>query len=133
MIEKFDKDCTNTANILAEHLKFYSRKQRQDETLDQFITYLRILCSSCEFLNAEEMLRDQFALNIRDPRAKDKLIMEAQNNPRLRTFNSAVSKVKTCDSLNVRKDEEEMDSADKEEALQLLWTNTLAQTVSSVW
>ena len=55
------------------------------------------------------MLRDQFPLNIRDPRAKDKLIMEAQNNPRLLTFDRAVSIVKTCDSLNVRKDEEEME------------------------
>ena len=32
VIEKFDKDCTNTANILAERQKFYSRKQRKDET-----------------------------------------------------------------------------------------------------
>ena len=102
VIEKFDKDCTNTSNILAEHQKFYSRKQRKDETLDRFIIDLRILCSSCEFQNAEDVIRDQFALNIRDPRAKDKLIMEAQNNPRLLTFDREVSKVKTCDSLNVR-------------------------------
>ena len=80
VLEKFDTDCKETCNILAERKKFYQRKQKKGETYDQFIMDLRILASTCEFTNTEEMLRDQFVLNLNNDRAKEKLITEAQNN-----------------------------------------------------
>lgn len=66
MIEKFENDCKSTLNILAERNKFYCRKQKINETTDQYVTELRILCNTCNFSNVDEVLRDQFALNIKN-------------------------------------------------------------------
>ena len=70
VLEKFDNDCKSTVNILTERSLFYSRKQRADETVEQYVTELRKLCCECEFSNSDEALRDQFSLNIRNQKAK---------------------------------------------------------------
>ena len=65
---------------------------------------LKILASTCEFLNTDEALRDQFALNIRDVKAKERLYVEAQDNYRSLTFNKAVSIVKSYELLKFNRD-----------------------------
>ena len=107
VIQKFDMDCKSSINILSERNKFYSRKQKREETTDQYVTELRILASTCEFLNTDEALRDQFALNIRDVKAKERLYVEAQDNYRSLTFNKAVSIVKSYELLKFNRDPRE--------------------------
>lgn len=96
VIEKFNNDCISTINIMAERHGFYSRKQREDETYDQYVTQLRILSSTCEFLSPDEMLRDQFILNIRCNKTKESLINEAQGDHRKLTFDKAISIAKAA-------------------------------------
>ena len=65
------------------------------------------MASTCEFLNTDEALRDQFALNIRDVKAKERLYVEAQDNYRSLTFNKAVSIVKSYELLKFNRDPSE--------------------------
>ena len=99
VLEKFDNDCKSTVNILTERSLFYSRKQRADETVEQYVTELRKLFCECEFSNSDEALRDQFSLNIRNQKAKERLFLEAQSNHRSLTFDKAISIVKVHESL----------------------------------
>lgn len=107
VIKKFDNDCKNSSNILAERNKFYQRKQKKNEPYDQYVTDLRVLCSTCEFTNPEEVLRDQFALNINNDRAKERLMNEAHRDHRSLTFDRAVMIVKAYESLKIGKVEDE--------------------------
>ena len=109
ILEKFDNDCKETCNILAERKKFYHRKQKKGETYDQYIMDLRILASSCEFANNEEMLRDQFVLNINNERAKERLLTEAQTNYHRLTFEKAISIARMYEALKSQDDETEME------------------------
>ena len=99
VLEKFDCDCKSSINVLAERHNFYSRRQSETETIDQYVTDLRILASSCEFQNNDETLRDQFALNIRSVAARERLFVEAQENHKSLSFGKAISIVKSYESL----------------------------------
>lgn len=105
VIEKFDLDCQQSTNILTERYKFFKRKQRSDENCDQFVTALRILCSTCEFANANEALRDQFVFKIKDSRARDKLLDQAQVDAKALTFEKCIATVKTMEVSQQHKDE----------------------------
>ena len=66
---------------------------------DHYVTELRKLVSTCEFSNPEEILRDQVALNIKDKKGKERLMIEAQTNYRLLTLNKDVAIVKSYEAL----------------------------------
>ena len=42
---------------------FYERKQSSGETIDEWITQLRLIATDCEFHNQDEMIRDMIMLN----------------------------------------------------------------------
>ena len=102
VIEKFDQDCTTTINILAERHAFFNRRQRADETYDQYVTALRTLSATCDFANTDETLRDQFTLNIRRVKVKERLLNEAQVNYKDLTFNRALMIAKSAETLYER-------------------------------
>lgn len=93
IITKFDEDCLKTTNVLCERCTFLSRKQLPNESCDQFVTALRKLISSCNYDKPEEVLRDQFVLNIHSKKIQEKLFDKAQNSQL--TFDLAVQLAKT--------------------------------------
>lgn len=112
VIEKFDDDCSAKTNVISERYKFLKRKQQPNESCDQFVTQLRTLVSSCEYINPEEALRDQFVLQIRDPKCREKLLDQAQINATSLTFERAINLVKNFESTN--KQHQEMNDAAEE-------------------
>ena len=102
VLQKFDSDCKSTINILVERHKFYSRKQRINETCEQFVTDLRNLNKSCEFLNPDEVLRDQFTLNVKNVKVKERLIAEATINYKELSFDKAIAIVKAYEAINIQ-------------------------------
>jgi len=105
VIDKFDADCKTTVNVLIERKKFFARKQANNETTDQYITELRMLCSSCDFPNPDETLRDQFVLNLKEDKARERLIEQAQENHRSLTFDKAIAIVKNYETSISHKEE----------------------------
>ena len=103
VVDKFQAHCSEKTNVIAERYVFLNRKQKPDETIDDFTTDLKNLCLSCEYTNPNEMLRDQFVLQIYDDGAREKLLDQAQSNASTLTFEKAVSLVKNYETTKRQK------------------------------
>ncbi|XP_074028318.1 uncharacterized protein [Leptinotarsa decemlineata] len=77
VLGKFDNYCNPLRNLVYEHFKFFKRDQQPGESVDQFVTALRQLSSSCEFKEKDVLIRDRIVLGIRDPRIQEKLLQTA--------------------------------------------------------
>lgn len=102
VIKKFDQDCAERTNVIAERFKFLRRKQGDSETCDQFATALRTLVLSCEYEKPEEALRDQFVLNVHHEKAREKLLDAAQKNAKELTFQKAINLVKNFEATRAQ-------------------------------
>ena len=94
VLSKFDDDCNMKTNVISERYKFLTRRQLPGESCDNFVTQLRSLCASCEYANPEEALRDQFVLQLRNERHREKLLHQAQIDSNTLTFAKSISMVK---------------------------------------
>ena len=94
VIENFDKECSPKSNVIMERYKFLKRKQESTETCDQFVTQLRVLVKTCDYGNSEEMVRDQFILNLYDDKAREKLLDHVQMGTTPMSLEKAVNFVK---------------------------------------
>ena len=64
-------------NTLYERYKFWETKQKEGETVDQFITDLKTRAKSCEFgEQTESMIRDRLVFGVSDIRLKERLLRE---------------------------------------------------------
>ncbi|KAJ8913347.1 hypothetical protein NQ315_008737 [Exocentrus adspersus] len=77
VLEMFDQYCNPAKNLVYEHYKFFKRDQLQTETVDEFVTALRQLSSTCEFKETDVLIRDRLILGIRDPRIQERLLQES--------------------------------------------------------
>ena len=102
VIEKFDEDYEEKTNEIIERNKFLSRKQNTKESCDQFATALRSLIISCNYENAQAVLRDQFLIQLSDKKLKEKLLEEAQRNSKL-SFQQALNMAKQFEITEQRK------------------------------
>ncbi|XP_066938885.1 uncharacterized protein [Macrobrachium rosenbergii] len=113
VLKKFDVECSPRSNIIMERYKFLKRKQESNESCDQFITQLRILCKTCNYDNEEEMIRDQFILNLHDDKAREKLLDHVQMDTKPMTLERAVNFVKNYEMRVQQK--QQMTSSNTEE------------------
>lgn len=59
LLQKFEDYFKPKRNITYERYKFFTRKQQQHETVDQFVTVLKKLASTCEFGNLKnDLIKD---------------------------------------------------------------------------
>ena len=77
VLAKFNSYCNPTKNLVYEHFKFFKREQLPGETIDQFVTALRQLASTCEFKEKDVLIRDRIVLGVRDARIQEKLLQNA--------------------------------------------------------
>ena len=62
--EAFEKYIKPRRNVIYERYVFYNRAQGSTEPIDNFVTDLKKLVKTCEFVNEEEMIRDRIVLGI---------------------------------------------------------------------
>jgi len=75
VLKKFDSYFLPEVNETYERHTFFLREQKPDETVDQYVTDLRDLSSSCNFGNlTDNLIRDRIILGIRDRAIKDRLL-----------------------------------------------------------
>ena len=63
------KECDHS-----EKAFFYERKQSSGETIDEWITQLRLIATYCEFHNQDEMIRDMIVLNSVNKKVQERLL-----------------------------------------------------------
>jgi len=77
VVQKFEDYCEPQKNIIYERFKFYKCVQKPEQTFDQFLTELKCLASSCEFVNLDEMIRDRVVMGISNVPMQERLIRES--------------------------------------------------------
>lgn len=77
IILEFEKYCEPHKNIVFERFKFFSCNQVEGQSIDSYVTSLKLLASSCEFENqTESLIRDRIVLGLRDSLLQERLLRE---------------------------------------------------------
>ena len=77
--EKFDSYFVKRRNVIFERAKFNRRCQKQDESVDSFITALHGLAEKCNFGTLrEELIRDRLVVGLSDSTLSEKLQLDAE-------------------------------------------------------
>ena len=78
IIKKFDKYFIPKRNITFERFKLMSRKQKVNETTDEYLTVLHNLAANCNYGGLkEEITLDVFILGIHDRKIQEQLLKQA--------------------------------------------------------
>ncbi|KAL0839884.1 hypothetical protein ABMA28_016507 [Loxostege sticticalis] len=98
VLKKFDSYFGTKPNITVSRYKFFSRNQEDGESIDQYVTALRLLSKQCEFANLQEsLLRDRIVCGIINNTVRDRL---------LRTEELTLSKaIQICQAAEISKEE----------------------------
>ena len=77
VIAKFETYCEPLKNITFERYKFLSRKQQHGESIDEYITALKLLASSCEYNQMQDsMVKDALVLGVTNSQLREALLRE---------------------------------------------------------
>ena len=77
VINKFKDYCTPRKNVVHERFLFWRLSQQPGESIDTFVTTLRLRAASCEFDNqTESMIRDRIVLGCPDRQLQERLLRE---------------------------------------------------------
>ena len=76
--QKFNEYCTPRKNVVHERFLFWKLTQQIGESIDTFVTTLRLRAASCEFgIQTESMIRDRVVLGCPDRQVQERLLREA--------------------------------------------------------
>ena len=91
----FREYCSPQKNVTYERHKFNIRNQTENESIDQYVTELRTLASTCKFENLKDgLIRDRVIWGIRNQALKERLLREASL-----TLKSAVNICRAAEAL----------------------------------
>ncbi len=77
LIEKFEDYCIPKQNTTMQRYKFNKRVQGDAESVDQYITELRLLAKNCSFGKLqEELIRDRIICGVKSERLQARLLRE---------------------------------------------------------
>jgi len=79
VMDKFKERCQPLKNITYDRHVFFTRKQREEETFDEFVTDLKNKASVCEFENLKDgLIRDQIICGIRANDVRKSLLKQSK-------------------------------------------------------
>ncbi len=70
----FETHCAPNKNVAIQRKLFYERKQSSGETIDEWITQLRLIATDCEFHDQDEMIRNMIVLNSMNKKVQERLL-----------------------------------------------------------
>ncbi|XP_055997848.1 uncharacterized protein K02A2.6-like [Ostrea edulis] len=77
LFTKFKEYCAPRENITVWRHRFHTRQQGKTETIDQYVTDLRVIAKNCKFGALEEdMLRDRIVCGVNSERVKERLLRD---------------------------------------------------------
>ncbi|XP_028411114.1 uncharacterized protein K02A2.6-like [Dendronephthya gigantea] len=79
IMEKFDRYAVGETNETYERFIFTRKKQKEDETIDEYVAELRTLAQTCNFCTClcDSLLRDRVVLGINDANTRKRLLRQA--------------------------------------------------------
>ena len=77
LLTRFEAYCTPRCNVTYQRFQFNSRKQREGETVDSYVTELRKLASSCQFGELRDsLIKDQLVLGVKEDSMRSRLLRQ---------------------------------------------------------
>ena len=77
LFQKFRDHCSPKKRITTLRFRFNSRIQKEGETIDQFVTSLKLLSEGCEFNDLQDsLIRDRIIFGTNDHSIKERLLQE---------------------------------------------------------
>nr|XP_058968946.1 uncharacterized protein LOC131795390 [Pocillopora verrucosa] len=78
VLKQFEDYCIPRENTIYERFLFFTRDQRESETVDQYMTELRQIAGNCDFesLTPEQLLRDRLVTGTRNGKVRENLLKE---------------------------------------------------------
>lgn len=77
IIKKFDDKFSPHTNVTVERYNFFTRIQKSHESLDDYLTILNNLSSTCDFKELKEsLIKDMLVIGIRNTHIKERLLQE---------------------------------------------------------
>lgn len=75
LLNKFDDYFGSKVNITLLRYKFFTRNQEEGETIQQYVTSLRLLSKNCKFGNLEDdLIKDRIVCGVRSAKIRDRLL-----------------------------------------------------------
>ena len=77
VLKCFEDHCNPHQNVMFERYKFFSCKQREGQTFDNFLTQLKTLATTCDFGDQQEsLIRDRIVRGINDSSLQERMLRE---------------------------------------------------------
>ncbi|XP_076804369.1 uncharacterized protein LOC143448486 [Clavelina lepadiformis] len=82
VVAKFEAYSCPKKNITSERYKFHMCTQKEDQSIDKYVTQLKVIAKSCEFADlVESLIRDRVICGIRDHNLQEALLREDTLTP----------------------------------------------------
>ncbi|KAL5488848.1 hypothetical protein EMCRGX_G017861 [Ephydatia muelleri] len=108
LFQKFKGYCKPKQNVTVERYRFNTRSQQEGESIDQYVTALKLMTRNCAFGTLEEeLIRDRIVCGVSSEKIKERLLRE-----RDLTFHRPLSS-KGVSTLTQKEEEEEHSDADE--------------------
>ena len=79
LYDKFQKYCDPRKNITFERHKFFTRSQKPDETIDQYVTDLKLKSRTCEFGELRDsLIKDRVVCGICSDQVRERLLRDPE-------------------------------------------------------
>ena len=80
VVQKFEEYCIGQTNETFEQYLFNSRSQKEDESIDHYVSALRTLAKSCNFCQClhDSLIRHRIVFGVKEPALRKKLLQERQ-------------------------------------------------------
>ena len=77
-IEPVEEYCIPRENTIYERFLFFTRDQRESETIDQYLAGLRQVVANCDFasITPDQLLRDRLVTGTRNAKVRENLLKE---------------------------------------------------------
>ena len=78
VVKKFKEYCNPRKNVTILRYKFFTCKQLENQTFDDFVTKLKLLAQDCEFGNLRDsLIKDVILIGVKDEKLRERLMREA--------------------------------------------------------
>ena len=75
-IRLFKNHVEPSSNPIFERFKFHKQNQKEFETIEQYITELKLVAQNCSYSQQDEMVRDQLIFGLKNDRLRERLLAE---------------------------------------------------------
>ncbi|KAL5468831.1 hypothetical protein EMCRGX_G029953 [Ephydatia muelleri] len=77
LFQKFEGYCKPKQNVTVERYRFNTRSQQEGESIDQYVTALKLMTRNCAFGTLEEeLIRDRIVCGVSSEKIKERLLRE---------------------------------------------------------